>query len=120
MSDRTHVEISKEIQEVEKKLRELGVPVGKLEEILGHADNYQLLNKDLQEARKRQFFNDVWVIQNIRGGQKDTQIAEYLRRFAEHVAQRVCDIVTDRPDLPLDEIVDMIPPMEDTNPYQRD
>lgn len=118
--ERSHLDISKEMQGLEATLKDLGVPVEKIGEILGLVDRYQELSTDLHEARKKQFFNDVWVIQNVRGSQKETQISEYLRRFAEHVAQRTCDILVASPDLPLDEIVDRIPPLEAKDPYERD
>jgi hypothetical protein len=48
--ERSHIDISKEMQGLESTLKSLGVPVEKLEDILGLADHYQELNKDLQEA----------------------------------------------------------------------
>lgn len=117
MTEGNHLEISKQMQEVEKILKDLGVPLDKLDEVLGHVDNYQSLNKELQEARKKQFFNDAWNMARVKGGDKDVQIAEQLRAFAEHVLTKGIEITTEHPEMPVDEIVDLIPPMESRSPY---
>jgi hypothetical protein len=56
----------------------------------------------------------------FKGQARETQISEYLRAFAEHITQRTHDLLATNPDLPVDEMVDLIPPMESRDPYERD
>lgn len=117
MTEKNHLEISTEMQVVEKALKGLGVPLDKLEDILSQVENYQNLNRELQEARKKQFFNDAWTVMQIK--KKESQVCEYLRSFAEYIALRTHDLLATCPDLSVDQIVDQIPPMETESPYDR-
>lgn len=112
-----HLKIARQMQDVEKVLKELGVPLDRLDEILGHVDNYQSLNSELQEARKRQFFNDAWSICRVSGKDKEDRVSEQLRAFAVHIVLSAHHTLIAKSELEVDEIVDLIPPMESRSPY---
>jgi hypothetical protein len=115
--EKNHLELLQEAQNLELTLKQLGVPIDKLDDILAYVDSYNSLMQDLQNARKTQFFNDAWVLMQVRGANKDSQTSAYLRTFAEHVVQMARDVFAQKPELSIDEIVDLIPPMEKQGPY---
>lgn len=101
------------LSRLETMLKNLGVPIENIGQILEQLQEYQDVQHLLREGREQQFYEDAFnLASTIKAGNKVPQISLYLRVFAEHVARHTMKLATQYKTA--ETIVDHIPLIGDT------
>ena len=111
--ERTLQDLVTEREELHKKMIAMGIPEAKVPEVVALLDDYQGLLHDVEEARRRQFADDAYILTTeTKSNNKIPSIAEFLRRFAEHIATQTLMQTAGRTDhVSVASLVDTIQPM---------
>ena len=102
---------------LEKDLKQLGVPLEAIPDVIARVDEYADLKEGLDTAREQQFSRDAYEVLGSAQAASNKAVKAltiYLRHFAEHVASHTLHLVEQYGGDPR-TLVDHIPPMNETD-----
>lgn len=103
--------VAAQSESAKKQLIALGVHPEKFEEALALLNLIADAEIKLEKARKLQFYDDAIGVTSLRPNKPET-IAEHLRSFAEHIAQRTVQQIAPDYEGDVYVLVDNIDPMK--------
>lgn len=105
-------DLLQQLESVKAELKKAGVPPETIDRVMAHIDAYSDLKEEVIKARDTQFEDEAYSVateMQSASNKNVARLARYLRKFAEYVVMQ-----TRGQDGPVNDIVDHLPPMAES------
>lgn len=101
------------MKKLEHQLKEAGVPLEVIPNVMRYIDEYNEIRENLGQARDNQFMGEAYEIsETLRGRDGMKRASAYLRQFAERITEHAVVLVRQY-GADIHTLVDNIPPKEE-------